>query len=396
MADTKLTGLAAIAAAASEDLLYMVDDPGGTPAEKKATLDQVLTLVKTDTGIGLYSVGATDVPVADGGTGRSTGTTAYALIAAGTTATAAQQTLAAGATTEILVGGGAAAVPVWTTATGTGSPVRATSPTLTTPALGTPASGVITNCTGSPTLTSVKFATGNGIADDSANEQIKFVKTASAVNEISVTNAATGNAPSFTATGGDTNINLALAGKGTGRVLLDGFQTGMHYLEGGALAAATSHLFGVDAYSAYHTIKIIFYNIKMTSDASKLNIRLSDDDGATLEAGLAYYAWSYFLNFPDATTYYDSSDSSDSEFTISDTYGNDTDEAGHFEVTLKNRLSATYLTLIEATSSVPDPDGLPSGTYASGAAKAAATHNGLGIVPSAGNVSGSYAMYGML
>ena len=39
-------------------------------------------------------------------------------------------TLAAGATTEILVGGGTAA-PVWTTATGTGAPVRAGGPTLT-------------------------------------------------------------------------------------------------------------------------------------------------------------------------------------------------------------------------------------------------------------------------
>jgi len=78
----------------------------------------------------------TDIAVADGGTGRSTSTTAYGLIAAGTTATGAHQTLAAGATTEILVGGGASALPVWTTATGSGSPVRATSPTLTTPILG--------------------------------------------------------------------------------------------------------------------------------------------------------------------------------------------------------------------------------------------------------------------
>jgi len=54
--------------------------------------------------------------------------------------------LAAGATTEVLVGGGAAA-PVWTTATGTGAPVRATSPTLVTPILGTPASGALDNCT---------------------------------------------------------------------------------------------------------------------------------------------------------------------------------------------------------------------------------------------------------
>ena len=38
-------------------------------------------------------------------------------------------------------------------ATGTGSIVRATSPTLVTPALGTPASGVLTNCSGYPAAT---------------------------------------------------------------------------------------------------------------------------------------------------------------------------------------------------------------------------------------------------
>lgn len=89
---------------------------------------------------GIINVGGGTVtgvlPVANGGTGRNTSTTAYALLAAGTTATGAHQTLAAGATTEILVGGGAAALPVWTTAQGSGAPVRATSPTLVTPTLG--------------------------------------------------------------------------------------------------------------------------------------------------------------------------------------------------------------------------------------------------------------------
>jgi hypothetical protein len=98
----------------------------------------------------VYRVGGTDVSVADGGTGRSTGTTAYALIATGTTATGAQQTLAAGATTEILVGGGASALPVWTACTGSGAPVRANSPSLVTPVLGTPQSGTLTYCTGLP------------------------------------------------------------------------------------------------------------------------------------------------------------------------------------------------------------------------------------------------------
>jgi hypothetical protein len=101
-------------------------------------------------GTDYYGPAGTDVAVTDGGTGRSTGTTAYSLVATGTTATGAQQTLANGATTEILVGGGAAALPVWTSATGSGAPVRATSPTLVTPALGTPSALVLTNATGLP------------------------------------------------------------------------------------------------------------------------------------------------------------------------------------------------------------------------------------------------------
>ena len=110
------------------------------------------TLTATASG-NIYVSGGTDVEVSDGGTGRSTGTTAYALVATGTTATGAQQTLASGATTEVLVGGGPSALPVWTTATGSGAPVRATSPALVTPALGTPASGNLGNCDAATTTT---------------------------------------------------------------------------------------------------------------------------------------------------------------------------------------------------------------------------------------------------
>ena len=62
--------------------------------------------------------------------------------------------------------------------------------------------------------------TGGALEDDSNNEYIKFVKTSSAVNEISVTNAATGNGPTVAATGGDTNLDLNINAKGIGRVTL--------------------------------------------------------------------------------------------------------------------------------------------------------------------------------
>ena len=56
----------------------------------------------------------------------------------------------------------------------------------------------------------------HGINDENGNEQIIFQTTASAVNQFDVTNAATGNAPSISATGDDSNVDIALIPKGTG------------------------------------------------------------------------------------------------------------------------------------------------------------------------------------
>jgi len=62
----------------------------------------------------------------------------------------------------------------------------------------------------------ISFDDAHGITDENGNEQIIFQTTSSAVNQFDVTNAATGNAPSISATGGDTNIDIALIPKGSG------------------------------------------------------------------------------------------------------------------------------------------------------------------------------------
>jgi len=64
--------------------------------------------------------------------------------------------------------------------------------------------------------------TAHGILDENSNEQITFTTAASAVNEFTVANAATGSAPEISATGGDTNIDLNLTPKGVGRATFNG------------------------------------------------------------------------------------------------------------------------------------------------------------------------------
>ena len=62
----------------------------------------------------------------------------------------------------------------------------------------------------------IDFDDDHGIRDENGNEQLQFQTTASAVNHFDITNAATGNSPTISAVGGDTNIDLTLVPKGTG------------------------------------------------------------------------------------------------------------------------------------------------------------------------------------
>ena len=68
----------------------------------------------------------------------------------------------------------------------------------------------------------IAFDDAHGINDENGNEQIIFQTTSSAVNQFDITNAATGNAPSIKATGGDTNIDFNISAKGTGHITVLG------------------------------------------------------------------------------------------------------------------------------------------------------------------------------
>lgn len=134
--------VSAQSAVATSAITYL-DGSAAAPAANFTSSSNTGFFLKGATGIGFAANGTeigsfestgleliSPLAITEGGTGRTTSTTAYGLLAAGTTATGVQQTLAAGLTTELLVGGGASALPVWTAATGTGSPVRNTAPTF--------------------------------------------------------------------------------------------------------------------------------------------------------------------------------------------------------------------------------------------------------------------------
>ena len=67
--------------------------------------------------------------------------------------------------------------------------------------------------------------------DTNGNELIAVTATGSAVNEITVANAATGNAPSVVASGGDSNVSLKISGKGTSGVTLTNATANGAFLE---------------------------------------------------------------------------------------------------------------------------------------------------------------------
>jgi hypothetical protein len=154
--------------------------------------------------------------------------------------------------TNLQVGSSADLAGIISDESGTGVLAFTNTPTFTTPVLGTASAtaielghatdttltrvsaGVVaiegvnvvtesaTQTLTNKTLTAPKFADLGFIADANGNELIILDTVASAVNEVTLANAATLGTPTLTASGGDTDISLDLVPKGTGTVKAGG------------------------------------------------------------------------------------------------------------------------------------------------------------------------------
>ncbi len=83
--------------------------------------------------------------------------------------------------------------------------------------------------------TSPRFTTG--INDSNGNELFLLTATASAVNELTIANAATGNGPTISATGGDANIQLNFTPKGSASSV---FTSGSVVVQSNATSTSTT------------------------------------------------------------------------------------------------------------------------------------------------------------
>ena len=122
---------------------------------------------------------------------------------------------------------------------------------------------------------------GNFIGDETGNEQIKFATTASAVNEISVTNAATGNNPAISATGSDTNVGITLTPKGDlGRITANGETKIFGVFEAVTVSTTFITTFTYDVL----TQAVYFQNVNLGAD---FTVNLRGNASNTLNSALA-------------------------------------------------------------------------------------------------------------
>jgi len=150
------------------------------------------------------------------------------------------------------------------------------------------------------TFTAPKYADGGFIADVNGNEELIFTATGSAVNEITLANAATGNNPNFTASGGDANVGINFTPKGTGAVTFNGTGKIQQVLEKTTTTAVV--LTGTVNYDLL-TQAVLYYTTAATGTFT-VNLRGSSSTALNSILSVGDAATAAFLTTQGATAYY--------------------------------------------------------------------------------------------
>lgn len=323
---------------------------------------------------------------------------------------------------------------------------------------GNPATGLVQSDS-NPTLVadlkadlfSIRFSDGVGIVDANSADELIFYKTASAVNHVSLTNAATGNGPTFAAVGTDSNVNININGKGTGGVVVNKLTstgalvasstlnvTGTTTLAGmvqggttfptspgssntilrsngggssswvsvgilgGALqyietktASSSSALTFTGLNSNYKSYLVICRNILPASGGAHLLLRTSTNGGSSYDSGASDYAFTsiswaagaQFISSDNAETYLEMVRN------LSGTAGHGW--GGHFYI--HNPSGSGNYTVVEGGGSGWNGSGNYATNSIGGARIAAADVDAIQLYMSTGNIaSGTFLLYGII